>query len=413
MVMNQQNSLKHESRNIQESNDIKRRRCDDDITVLKTSGSQINQESSSSSSIINQKVYKIDGYEATSIYFVDESMINKQVNKIPSSHATISMKKIDKKNSDINKQLTTNDNSKLLPLYCPYNCSSFSYKNSMEYARHFVMIHHYPIIYYDQLFRLFFDLKSDWLFNLSDNFMTRYIVKFMFEDNKYFLLELWTDNSKRYIQLYDFTYNELSSYQYDIRSTNGPLITESMIPIDRLQVSSNPTYREINSMDSIVLCITDLTRKIQCNTTQFSLSKLDNNAKFVLDELYILQKFEKKIISLTDDIDYGNLSLPKKTAQETISTTEKINNININESNKSIKDKTITDKIQINNNQTIKNNSNFEGITDEQTQVFLDYINYLNNYDINYDNSVKIEKIINVNTGLSNKLNTIRQGKNL
>ncbi|KAF7996099.1 hypothetical protein HCN44_009980 [Aphidius gifuensis] len=323
--MNQQNSLKHESRNIQESNDIKRRRCDDDITVLKTSGSQINQESSSSSSsIINQKqwktmenaihinnncpyihrnlwnnmisnnetnneninknigiyssfykvnnkihwienpskVYKIDGYEATSIYFVDESMINKQVNKIPSSHATISMKKIDKKNSDINKQLTTNDNSKLLPSYCPYNCSSFSYKNLMEYARHFVMIHHYPIIYYDQLFRLFFDLKSDWLFNLSDNFMTRYIVKFMIEDNKYFLLELWTDNSKRYIQLYDFTYNELSSYQYDIRSTNGPLITESMIPIDRLQVSSNPTYREINSMDSIVLCITDLTRKV-------------------------------------------------------------------------------------------------------------------------------------------------------
>ncbi|KAF7996105.1 hypothetical protein HCN44_009986 [Aphidius gifuensis] len=51
MMMNQQNSLKHKSRSIQESNDIKRRRCDDDITVLNTSGSQINQESSS---LINQ-----------------------------------------------------------------------------------------------------------------------------------------------------------------------------------------------------------------------------------------------------------------------------------------------------------------------------------------------------------------------
>lgn len=129
-------------------------------------------------------------------------------------------------------------NVKDIQFICPEKCTFFSFPSPIEFVQHYIIHHHCPILYYDQPLCIEFTKAQV----IEKKVLHRCIIKYMYQDNQYFLLEFVHDDGHCSITLHDFTFAEKSNFEFEIHpiSRNFKTITNKCSTVKNNQVSSTP-----------------------------------------------------------------------------------------------------------------------------------------------------------------------------
>lgn len=104
---------------------------------------------------------------------------------------------------------------------CPEKCHSLPFVSTIQFSQHYVRIHEYPIVYYDQPILIKFLVSYARTQFFEKRILHRCIIKFMYEANQYFLLEFFDEETHCNISMQDLTSAQKSNYEFTVQSIHN------------------------------------------------------------------------------------------------------------------------------------------------------------------------------------------------